>query len=93
MWCLTDNNAERQIERSLELNTEKDGVELTALEQVVAVIGFHFLDGWYPEKIETVRLNAREVKRVGAGRAGIIYSSQSKGSAQRFLVFLSSKET
>jgi molybdate transport system substrate-binding protein len=64
-----------------------------ALRQVDAVIGFHFLDGWYPEKIETVKLNAREVKRVGAGQAGIISSSQSKGSAQRFLDFLSSKET
>jgi hypothetical protein len=30
MWCLTDNNAERQIGRNFELNAQKDGVELNA---------------------------------------------------------------
>ncbi len=63
-----------------------------ALKQVDAVIGFHFLDGWYPEKIETIKLNAREVRRIGSGQAAIISFSQSKVSAQRFLDFLNSKE-
>ncbi|MCX5814766.1 MAG: molybdate ABC transporter substrate-binding protein [Proteobacteria bacterium] len=63
-----------------------------ALKQVDAVIGFHFLDGWYPDKIGTVKLNAREVQRIGAGQADIISFSQSKDNAKKFLDFLGSRE-
>ncbi len=63
-----------------------------ALEQVDAIIGFHFLDGWYPGKIETVKLNAREVQRIGSGQAAIVSYSQSKSTAQRFLDYLNSRE-
>ena len=63
-----------------------------ALKQIDAVIGFHFLDGWYPDKIGTVKLNAREVQRIGAGQAGIVSFSQSKDNAKKFLDFLGSRE-
>ena len=66
---------------------------LLVLKQVDAVIGFHFLEGWYPEKIETVKLTADELQRIGAGQAGIISFSQSRNLAQRFLVYLNSQET
>jgi molybdate transport system substrate-binding protein len=65
---------------------------LLVLKQVDAVIGFHFLEGWYPEKIGTVRLTADELQRIGAGQAGIISYSQSRNLAQRFLNYLNSRE-
>ncbi|OGP53897.1 MAG: molybdate ABC transporter substrate-binding protein [Deltaproteobacteria bacterium RBG_13_52_11] len=65
---------------------------LLVLAQVDAIIGFHFLEGWYPEKIGTVRLTADELQRIGAGQAGIISYSQSQELAQRFLDYLNSEE-
>ena len=65
---------------------------LLVLKQADAVIGFHFLEGWYPQKIGTVRLTADELQRIGAGQAGIISYSQSRGLAQRFLNYLNSRE-
>jgi molybdate transport system substrate-binding protein len=65
---------------------------LLVLKQVDAIIGFHFLEGWYPEKIGTVKFTADELQRIGAGQAGIISYSQSRGIAQRFLDYLNSQE-
>jgi len=62
------------------------------LKQVDVIISFHYLQQWYPEKIETIKLKARELQRIGAGQAGIISYSQSKSTAQKFLDFLNSKE-
>ncbi len=63
------------------------------LKQVDAVIGFHFLGGWYPDKIETVKLKADEVRRIGASEAGIISFSRNKEGARRFIDFLLSGES
>ncbi len=63
------------------------------LKQVDAVIGFHFLEGWYPDKIETIKLKADEVQRIGASEAGIISFSKNKEGAQRFVDFLLSGES
>jgi molybdate transport system substrate-binding protein len=65
---------------------------LLVLKQVDAIIGFHFLEGWYPEKIETIKLTADELQRIGAGQAGIISYSQSKDLARRFLDYLNSSD-
>jgi len=62
-----------------------------SLKQVDAVSGFHFLDRWYPDKIETIKLSAREVRRIGAGQASIVSFSQSNDNAKKFLDFLSSR--
>lgn len=61
-------------------------------KQVDAIISFHYLQQWYPEKIEIIKLKSTEVQRIGAGQAAIISYSQAKGVAQVFLEFLSSKE-
>jgi molybdate transport system substrate-binding protein len=65
---------------------------LLVLQQVDAIIGFHFLEGWYPEKIGTVKFTADELQRIGAGQAGIISYSHSKELAQGFLDYLNSSE-
>ena len=65
---------------------------LLVLKQVDAIIGFQFLEGWYPQKIGTVKLAAEEVQRIGAAQAGIISYSQSRDLTQRFLDYLNSEE-
>jgi molybdate transport system substrate-binding protein len=63
------------------------------LKQVDAIIGFHYLEGWYPDKVESIRLKPGEVYRIGASRAGVISFSKNKGAAQKFIDFLSSAES
>jgi len=62
------------------------------LKQVDAIISFHYLQQWHPEKIEIIMLKPKEVQRIGAGQAAIISYSQTKVAAQAFLEFLNSKE-
>lgn len=63
------------------------------LKQVDAVIGFHYLEGWYPDKIETVRLKPEETLRIGASRVGITTFSKNRERAQRFIDFLLSSDS
>ena len=62
------------------------------LKQVDAIISFHYLQQWHPEKIEIIKLKPKEVQRIGVGQAAIISYSQIKVAAQAFLEFLNSKE-
>jgi len=64
-----------------------------ALKQIDAIIGFHFLEGWYPDKIENVKLDAKQLSRIGAAQAGIVNFSKSNAVAQKFLDFLHSEKT
>jgi molybdate transport system substrate-binding protein len=62
------------------------------LRQVDAVIGFHFLEAWYPEKIETVRLKAEEVQRIGSAMGAVISYTKNREQAREFVDFLSSSK-
>jgi molybdate transport system substrate-binding protein len=66
---------------------------LLALKHVDAVIGFSCLSGWHPDKIETIKLQAAEVYRIGAGQAALISHSKHSALAERFLDFLLSPES
>jgi molybdate transport system substrate-binding protein len=66
---------------------------LLILKQVDAVIGFSYLSAWYPDKIETVRLNPDEVRRIGVGQAAMLSYSKSTAQAEKFLEFLASRES
>jgi molybdate transport system substrate-binding protein len=62
------------------------------LKQVDAVIGFHFFEAWYPDKIETVKLQATEVQRIGSAMGAVVSYTRSRETAERFMDFLSSME-
>lgn len=65
---------------------------LLVLKYVDAIIGFHFLESWYPQNIGTVKLNIDEIHRIGSAQAGIISYSQFGNLAQKFLNYLNSSE-
>ncbi len=66
---------------------------LLVLKQVDAVIGFHYLQGWYPDKVETVKLKPDEVRRIGASRVGVMAFSRNKDGARKLIDFLLSPES
>jgi molybdate transport system substrate-binding protein len=63
---------------------------MLVLKQVDAVIGMHFLEGWYPDKVTTVKMNAAEVSRIGSAQAAVISYTSRRADAARFIDFLSS---
>lgn len=65
---------------------------LVVLKQVDAIIGFHFLEGWYPDKVGTIKLKTSEVLRIGAGQTAVISYTNSRTEADKFILFLSSEE-
>lgn len=65
---------------------------LLVLKQVDAIIGMHFLEGWYPEKVSTVKLKPNEVSRIGNAQAAVITYTVKKDEAARFIEFLASRE-
>jgi molybdate transport system substrate-binding protein len=66
---------------------------LLVLKQVDAVIGFNYLSAWYPDKIDTVRLNPDEIHRIGVGQAAILSYSRSTPQAEKFLEYLASQQS
>lgn len=66
---------------------------LLVLKQVDAVIGFSYLNNWFPDKIDTIKLSAAEIQRVGVGQAALLNYSVNRPLAERFLVFLNSQES
>jgi len=62
------------------------------LKQVDAIIGFHYLGLWYPDKVETVKFKPEEIQRISAGQASIISYSKNIPSARRFIDFLMTGE-
>jgi len=65
---------------------------LLLLKQVDAVIGFSSMSGWYPDKVETVKLNSKEIHRIGVGQAAVLAYSKNKSAAEQFIGFLTSRE-
>ncbi|HOO41756.1 MAG TPA: molybdate ABC transporter substrate-binding protein [Syntrophales bacterium] len=66
---------------------------LLALEKVDAIIGFGYLKGWFPDKIDTVKLRKEEILRIGVGQAALLNYTENRPLAERFLGFLDSKES
>lgn len=66
---------------------------LLVLKQVDAVIGFSYLNSWFPDKIDTIKLNVEEIQRIGVGQAALLNYSMNRPLAERFLDFLNSKES
>ncbi|MBA4391717.1 MAG: molybdate ABC transporter substrate-binding protein [Syntrophus sp. (in: bacteria)] len=60
--------------------------------QVDAIIGFHYLEGWYPDKVETIKLKPDQIQRIGSGQIGILNNSNKKELSQKFVDFVTSDE-
>jgi molybdate transport system substrate-binding protein len=65
---------------------------LLVLKQVDAIIGFHFLEGWYPDRIGTVKLSPAEVQRIGVAQAAVITYTSNNEAANKFVNWLTSNE-
>jgi len=60
------------------------------LKQVDAIITFHYVHEWYPEKVDIIKFKPNEVQRIGAAQAAIISHSPGKDVALNFIEFLDS---
>jgi len=58
------------------------------MNQVDAVLGFDFLKGWAPDKVDIVKLRPNEVIRIGNGQIGITAFSKNPQGAERFIGFI-----
>ncbi|MBN2042138.1 MAG: molybdate ABC transporter substrate-binding protein [Spirochaetes bacterium] len=58
------------------------------LGQVDAIIGFHLLSEWFPEKIETIKLKPDELQRIGCGKAAVTTYSKNRITAEKFIGFM-----
>jgi len=61
---------------------------LLILNHVDAIIGFHFLERWYPDKVSTVKFKANEIARIGSIQVGIIAYTNKRKEAENFIDFL-----
>lgn len=64
---------------------------LLVLKQVDAIIGFSYLNSWFPDKIETIKLSKTELQRIGVGQAALLPFSTNPVLAGHFLDYLNSK--
>ncbi len=62
-------------------------------KNVDAIIGLHNMSDLYPEKIDTIKLKASEVQRIGAGQAAVLAHAENISLAERFKSFMVSKES
>jgi molybdate transport system substrate-binding protein len=62
------------------------------LKQFDAIIGFHYLEGWYPDKVETIKLKPDQIQRIGSGQIGLLNNSNKKELAQKFVDFVTSND-
>ena len=58
------------------------------MDQVDAVLGFDFLKGWNPDKIDIVKLKPNEVIRIGNGQIGVTTFSKDPRGAEKFIRFI-----
>jgi len=65
---------------------------IVALNMVDAVLGWSVFEHWDPERIETVRLKAEDIIRVGYISAAVSVYTKDRALAQRFIDFLLSPE-
>ncbi len=62
------------------------------LGNVDAIMGLHNLGQWHPQKVETIKLRANEVQRIGAGQVGILANSKNISDAEKFRNFIISSD-
>jgi molybdate transport system substrate-binding protein len=62
------------------------------MNQADAIVGFDFLLGWHPDKIEVIKLNSNEIVRIGIGQIGLISYSTDSAKAKRFIDFVLSED-
>lgn len=62
------------------------------LGNVDAIMGLHNLGQWYPQKVETIKLKASEVQRIGAGQVAILGNSKNIAEAEKFKNFIISRD-
>lgn len=62
------------------------------MNQVDAIVGFDFLLGWHPDKIDLVKFSSNEIVRIGIGQVGIMSYSSDSVKAKRFIDFMLSSE-
>lgn len=58
------------------------------MNQVDAVLGFDFLKGWAPDKVDIVKLRPNEVIRIGNGQIGVTAFSKNPQGAEKFIDFI-----
>ncbi|UKL13665.1 molybdate ABC transporter substrate-binding protein [Dissulfurimicrobium hydrothermale] len=58
------------------------------MDQVDAVLGFDFLKGWAPNRVDIVKLKPNEVIRIGNGQIGVTTSSKDPQGAEKFIGFV-----
>lgn len=62
------------------------------LKQVDAIIGFHYLEGWHSDKVDTIKLKPNQIQRIGSGQIGILNNSNKKELSQKFIDFVISDD-
>jgi len=88
--CLVTQEERNQLRKNIVTYAE-DFSKLAMfliLNQVDAIIGFHYLSEWYPDKVETVKLRVTQVQRIGSAQVGILNYSSNKQQALTFINFL-----
>ena len=63
------------------------------LVKVDVIIGFHYLNSWYPEDIESIKLTPGEIQRIGVGQIGVLSHTKLMSQAKDFVEFLLSHES
>lgn len=58
------------------------------MNQVDAIMGFDFLKGWAPDKVDVVKLRPGEVMRIGNGQIGVTTFSKNSRQAEDFIRFV-----
>ncbi|MGQ9499892.1 MAG: molybdate ABC transporter substrate-binding protein [Dissulfurimicrobium sp.] len=58
------------------------------MNQVDAILGFDFLKGWNPDKVDIVKLKSNEVIRIGNGQIGVTAFSKDPRAAEEFIRFI-----
>ncbi len=63
------------------------------LKNVDVIIGLHNLSQWYPDKVDTIKLRADEIQRIGSGQVSLLSHSRVIPLAEKFKKFMTSSES
>jgi len=63
------------------------------LNNVDAIVGLHNLSQWYPDKVDTIKLRADEIQRIGTGQVGVLSHSKVISLAEKFKNFMTSSKS
>jgi len=86
---------ERTVFKKNVVTTPEDFNKLATLlifKKVDAIIGFHYLSDWFPDKIDTIKLKPDEIQRIGAAQVGILTFSKMRASAEKLKSYIVSNE-